>query len=68
MKRLFVFYFCLVSCCCMGQELPSTTQQQLENLGDESLEDDALLQQLEYYRNHPINLNIASAEDLQPLR
>ncbi|RYZ30700.1 MAG: helix-hairpin-helix domain-containing protein [Chitinophagaceae bacterium] len=68
MKQLIILFLCL--CCYSGfsQDLPSTTQQQLENLGDESLEDDALLQQLEFYRKHPINLNTASTEDLQPLR
>jgi len=68
MKQLITFFFCLWCYGGFSQELPSTTQQQLENLGDESLEDDALLQQLEFYRKHPVNLNTASAEDLQPLR
>lgn len=52
----------------MAQEVPASTQQQLENLADENLEDDALLQQLDFYRKHPLNLNIAIAEELQPLR
>jgi hypothetical protein len=51
-----------------AQDLPATTQQQLENLGDENLEDDALLQQLSYYRRHPVNLNTATITDLQALR
>lgn len=50
------------------QEVPPATQQQLENLADENLEDDALLQQLLFYQKHPLNLNTATAEDLYPLR
>jgi hypothetical protein len=53
---------------CSAQELPIVTQQQVENLGDEALEDDALLLQLDFYRKHPINLNTATADELQPLR
>jgi hypothetical protein len=52
----------------LQQEPPVTTQQQLENLGDENLEDDALLQSLDFYRKHPINLNMATAEELHPIR
>lgn len=54
-----------------GQEPPVTTEQQLENaaeaLEDEALKDDALLQAMEYYSRHPVNINTATAEDLQPL-
>ncbi|MDB5205109.1 MAG: helix-hairpin-helix protein [Flavisolibacter sp.] len=67
MRTFFIilFFTCLE---CLAQELPVTTQQQLENLGDETLEDDALLMQLAFYHMHPVNLNTATAEDLQPLR
>jgi hypothetical protein len=68
MRALLLLYCCLWSCVCLAQEVPTSTQQQLENLGDENLEDDALLQQLEFYRKHPINLNTATADDLLPLR
>ncbi|HVF80433.1 MAG TPA: helix-hairpin-helix domain-containing protein, partial [Flavisolibacter sp.] len=53
---------------CSAQELPLTTQQQLENIGDEVLEDDALLLQLNFYLKHPVNLNTATAEELHSLR
>lgn len=51
-----------------AQEVPVNTEQQLENLADEALEDDALLQQLAYYQKHPLNLNEAGAEELTLLR
>ena len=68
MKKLAAIIFCLWAHFGIAQELPASTQQQLENLGDENIEDDALLQQLEFYRKHPINLNTTSAEELLPLR
>ena len=68
MKRVVLLYFVLLSLTCIGQEVPITTQQQLENLGNEDLEDDALLQQLDFYRNHPINLNTVTGGELQPFR
>jgi hypothetical protein len=51
--------------------LPSGTEQQLENLSDlteEQTEDDAYLQQLQYYASHPLNINTATREELQGLR
>jgi hypothetical protein len=51
-----------------GQELPNSTKQQLENLADvmeEETEDDAYLQQLSYLQKEPLNLNSATADDLQ---
>lgn len=65
---LLLYFFCLISVFGLAQDVPGNTQQQLENLGDENLEDDALLQQLDFYRKHPVNLNTATAEDLQPIR
>ncbi|MGZ3853782.1 MAG: ComEA family DNA-binding protein [Flavisolibacter sp.] len=56
---------------CLAQDLPPITQQQLEDVAesnDEEPKDDHLLQQLEYYRKHPINLNTATVEELQSLR
>jgi hypothetical protein len=47
-----------------AQELPSTTEQQLENLtelAEEETEDDTFLQQLQLHRQHPLNINTASA-------
>jgi hypothetical protein len=54
----------------MSQELPSSLNQQLENLAEmseEQSEDDGLLQQLVYLRQHPLNLNRATKEQLQEL-
>ncbi len=73
MKRVvFIFGYCFFSFAAIAQELPPATQQQLENaaeaLDDEAQKDDSFLQQLDYYTKHPINLNEARAEDLQPLR
>jgi DNA uptake protein ComE-like DNA-binding protein len=54
-----------------AQDLPSGTEQQLENLSDvteEETEDDAYLQQLQYYTLHPLNINEATREELQALR
>jgi DNA uptake protein ComE-like DNA-binding protein len=54
-----------------AQQLPSATEQQLENLSDvteEETEDDTYLQQLQYLLLHPLNVNAATAEELQALR
>lgn len=69
MKTLFLF-LCgwLPAFFCAAQELPSATEQQLENLGEESPDDDALLQQLAFLQKHPVDLNTATANDLQQLR
>lgn len=51
-----------------AQELPSSTVQQLESLAELSeneTEDDTFLQQLTFYKNRPLNLNEAGADDLQ---
>jgi hypothetical protein len=52
------------------QEVPVQVQQQLENrmdAGDEETEDDSYWQQLEKFSKHPLNLNLANAEDLKEL-
>jgi len=54
-----------------GQEIPITTEQQLENQTDADqgeTEDDAYLQELEQFRKNPINLNTADADELKQLR
>jgi hypothetical protein len=66
---IWLFIICTVSCYC--QDLPPITQQQLENLAetnDVEPKDDSFLQQLEYFRKHPINLNSATLEELQAIR
>jgi len=68
MKAWLTIPICLLCFFCRAQEVPGNTQQQLEDLGDEFLEDDAFLQHLEFYRKHPLNLNTATAKDLEPLR
>lgn len=69
----FLFILLLLLCkITYSQDLPPNTQQQLENLADateeENQEDDQLLQQLVYYRKHPINLNMATKDELKGLR
>lgn len=54
-----------------AQEIPPASEQQLENLADieqTETEDDNWLQELEQFRKHPINLNMADAEELKQLR
>ncbi len=55
----------------ISQETTTSTEQQLENLTDNEqaeTEDDSYLQQLEYYRKHPINLNSADENDFRELK
>lgn len=58
--------------CSFAQKVPPATQQQLETLADatqdEQPKNDEYLQQLDYFRKHPINLNIAAKEELQSLQ
>lgn len=54
-----------------GQEIPVNTEQQLENLTDADqaeTEDDSYLQQLEYFRKNPVDLNTADVNELKELR
>ncbi|NOT51533.1 MAG: helix-hairpin-helix domain-containing protein [Chitinophagaceae bacterium] len=54
-----------------SQEIPVSTEQQLENQTDADqgeTEDDAYLQELEQFRKNPINLNSADADELKQLR
>lgn len=54
-----------------AQEIPVNTEQQLENLTDADqaeTEDDSYLQQLEYFRKNPLNLNTADVNELRDLR
>lgn len=73
MKRICII---LISACisifrCEAQDIPPSTEQQLENLTDAEqveTEDDSYLQQLEHLRKNPINLNIADVNELKELR
>lgn len=54
-----------------AQEIPVTTQQQLENLSDadqSETEDDSYLTELDAFRKNPININTAEADELKQLR
>ena len=56
---------------CIAQEVPATTEQQLENLAEieeGETEDDSYLQQLEVFKTNPVNLNTADMQDLRELR
>lgn len=72
MKKWTTIPLVLFSTFLFAQDLPQKTQQQLENLADateiEDEQDDSFLQQLEYLRRHPLNLNAATAAELQQLR
>ena len=53
-----------------GQELPSSVQQQLENLADvqqSETEDDSYVLEAEHLKRHPLNLNTAGEEALKQL-
>lgn len=55
----------------VAQEIPVSTEQQLENQTDaaeEETEDDTYLQDLEHFRKMPLNLNTADADELKQLR
>jgi hypothetical protein len=72
-KNLTILFFCfLITAASFSQEIPVKTQQQLENLADatedEDLQDDSYLQQLDYLRKNPVDLNEATAGDLQVIR
>ncbi|MBD0278777.1 MAG: helix-hairpin-helix domain-containing protein [Flavisolibacter sp.] len=54
-----------------AQDVPTRMEEKLENLADvteNDLEDDTYLQQLDYFHKHPLNINTATAEDLQVFR
>ncbi|MEO7982552.1 MAG: helix-hairpin-helix domain-containing protein, partial [Bacteroidota bacterium] len=77
MKKTGLAYliFCLLLACHpsggWGQEIPLSTEQQLENQTDADqgeTEDDSYLQELEQFRRNPININSAEAEELKQLR
>jgi hypothetical protein len=54
----------------LAQDIPSVTEQQLENTAEVELierEDDSYIQQLEYFKRHPLNLNDVDANPLKEL-
>ena len=72
---IILFGFCVAFCIHpskgWGQEIPVSTEQQLENLADADqaeTEDDTYLQDLEHFKRNPVNLNSADADELKQLR
>ena len=68
---LIGFGFSLLPFSAWGQDIPATTEQQLENQTDADqaeTEDDSYLQDLEQFRKDPVNLNTADADELKRLR
>ncbi len=60
----------LASVCQETEQTNITTEQQLEGLAesdDAETEDDSYLQQLEYFKIHPLNLNKAGTDELAEL-
>lgn len=71
MKNVCFILLVFLSTTCLSQDVPPNTQQQLENIAennDEDPKDDNLLQQLDYFRKHPVNLNAVTVEELQSLK
>lgn len=67
---LAIFLFTFFSCHAGAQEVPATTEEQLENLADiqqGETEDDSYLQALDHFKKHPININSADANELREL-
>ena len=66
---LIAFHFSFFTC--LAQDIPPSAEQQLENLADAEQaepEDDSYLQQLEHFRENPLNLNTAEMVELRDLR
>jgi hypothetical protein len=77
LKKFFIIFivfslgFSLLPFQGWGQDIPATTEQQLENQTDADqaeTEDDSYLQDLEQFRKNPVNLNTADADELKRLR
>ncbi|HEV8506095.1 MAG TPA: hypothetical protein VGQ53_11865 [Chitinophagaceae bacterium] len=69
-KVLMILLITPYSLFIMGQEIPTNTEQQLENLTDADqmeTEDDSYVVQLQYFKKHPLNLNEAGANELKEL-
>ena len=74
--KLFIIIFCICNTIFAQDTIPSKTddsdiQQQLENITENSLNEDDdytnLLEGIIYYKEHPINLNHTTKEELQQL-
>ena len=72
MKELFYIlcFLHFVMFKCASQEISTTAEQQLEDLTDADeaeTEDDSYLQQMEYLKTNPVNLNTAGIDELREL-
>jgi len=68
---VFLGVFCIHPFRGWGQDIPVSTEQQLENQTDADqgeTEDDTYLQELEHFRRNPLNINTADADELKKLR
>lgn len=71
MKWCTIILLCCVSSDGLSQELPQRQEQQLENLAEREendIDDDSFVQELEAFRKRPLNLNTATADDLERLQ
>jgi hypothetical protein len=72
MKWYIIILLCSVNCDALAQqELPQRQEQQLENIAEREereSEDDSFLLELEKFRRQPVNLNTATADDLERLQ
>ena len=69
-KALIILCTFYSSVFCAAQDIPAGTKQQLENFTDArqaDITDDSYLQQLDYFKRHPVNLNTADANDIREL-
>lgn len=72
--RLVTIIMMMTACYCSHAQQPVITnpqEQALETLAEKEetdIEDDDLLQQLEAFRQHPVNLNTATQDELQMLQ
>ena len=54
-----------------NEKINSTEEQQIENMteaNDAEPKDDSYLQQLNHFKKHPLNINAATAEELNELK
>jgi hypothetical protein len=68
---IFLLLLLIHSSRVVAQEIPSTTEQQLENLANTDqaeTEDDTYWQDLILYKKNPININTADDDELKQLR
>jgi DNA uptake protein ComE-like DNA-binding protein len=71
-NKILLYGFLLLGLPAMAQEkeISSGTEQQLEDLvqtDGTAINDDSYVQQQEYFKNHPLNMNTATSEELNEL-